>query len=132
MLLLPTDFVLLAGFLLGASLVFFFRSRTVVAHFQFMRPVAVLWKLGRAYFPLWFAREVLGARLRGRSTRLVRKRYRSLRRRALRRGVEQFFQQPSEPAPAHRHQFALAVLCLLGGFATVLLTGMETGSFLPL
>lgn len=130
MLLLPSDFVLLAGALLAASLVFFFRSRAVVAHLQFLRPVAVLINLGRAWFPLWFAREVLDARLRGRSTRLVRKRYRSLRRRALRRSVEKFF-QTSEPAPAHRHQFALAVLCLVAGFATVLLTAVETGTLLP-
>lgn len=130
-LLLPSDFVLLACFLLGVSAVFFFRARAVIAHFQFARPVWVLVRLGRAYFPLWFAREVLDARIQGRSTRLVRKRYRSLRRRALRRSVEQFFQQPSEPGPWHRQQFAFAVLCLMAGFATVFLTAVETGAFLP-
>lgn len=126
MLLQPADFVLLATLLLAASAVFLFRGRSVLAHVEFLRPVVVLLRLSAALFPLWFAREVIHARLNGRSTRLIRKRYRSLRRRALRRSVEEFF-TVSEPGVWHRQQFAAGVFCAAAACAMVLFTVVGAG-----
>jgi hypothetical protein len=117
----PFSTVAAAG-LLTASAVLLFRSRAIVAHLAIWHQLAALWHLARAFLPAWFLTQLVAARWRGRSTRLVRKRYRSLRRRALRRAVTRFF-AAAEPTPEQRTQFAASLACALAGGAILLAVG---------
>lgn len=117
----PFSTVAAAG-LLTAGALLLLRSRAIVAHLAIWHRLAALWHLARALLPARFLTQLMAARWRGRSTRLVRKRYRSLRRRALRRAVTQFF-VAAEPTPQQRTQFAASLACALAGGAILLAVG---------
>lgn len=115
----PSDFIALAIALFATSVFFLYQSRAVLAQFHIWRQVSTLWQLLRALLPLWFVQELVRAQKSGQSTRLLLKRYRSLRRRALERTVEEFF-ETTEPKAADRARFAWGMLCAMAGGMTLL------------
>ncbi len=117
----PSAYAIAAIVLLSASAFHLFKSGVVFAQLQLWRQVGAYGDMARALLPPWFVREMITARLRGRSTRLVRKRYRSLRRRALRRNIHEFV-LAAEPLPVDSKQLGRGMLCALGGFAAIVFT----------
>ncbi len=107
--------------LLAASAVLLFRSGVILSELRMARRVFLYLALLRSLVPIGLLLQMLLARARGRSTRLLRKRYRSVRRREWRRFISRYF-EPTAAAPAGAEQVALALVCAFAGCAVLLLS----------
>ncbi|HEU0202055.1 MAG TPA: hypothetical protein VFR86_16690 [Burkholderiaceae bacterium] len=119
-----------ASALLAISALLLVRSGAVLAQIRRWRPLATLWLLGRALVPMWVVHMVLRVQRRTRERRLAIKKYRSLSRRVVRRGVDEFFSD-AQIEPVNREQLSLAVVCALGAIAALLLTIAGTENHWP-
>ena len=97
------------------------RSGVILSELRVARRIFLFVTMARALLPLGLFLQILLAGARGRSTRLLRKRYRSVRRREWRRFVNKYF-EPTEPAPASAEQVALALVFAFAGCAVFLFT----------
>lgn len=116
----PSLYGAAAALLLVGSAVLLVRSGVLLSELQVFGRLFLFGGLLHALAPPLLTAKILAARLRGRSTRLLRKRYRSLRRRAWRRFVLQYF-APVEARPASAERVALALLCAFAGFGLFLI-----------
>jgi hypothetical protein len=118
---LPSISTFGAVILLAASAVLLFSSGLVLSELRIARRISMLFELAWALLAPQLLFEMGLARLRGRPTRLVRKRYRSLLKRAWRRCVDRFF-AAEEAVPVSLQKVGLALMFAFAGAAVILLS----------
>jgi hypothetical protein len=106
--------------LAGATLLV--HSGAVLGDLRVAQRMALVIDVLRAAMPPYLLLDILAARCSGRSDRALVKRYRSLRRRAVERCVEQFFDPEGQQAASPR-QVVLALLIAVAGCVVFLLAG---------
>ncbi len=118
---IPSFHSVAATLLLAASAVLLLRSGVILSELRVARRIFLFLTMARALLPLGLFLQMMLASARGRSTRLLRKRYRSVRRRQWRRFIDKYF-EPTEAAPASAEQVALALVFAFAGSAVFLFT----------